>query len=197
MTAEHDARRQWLALYVLCAGVLMIVLDTTIVNVALPSIREDLAFSATSLVWVVNAYMCPSRPRRRAPGRAFARQGDAMLRVLLPVDGSESSTRAVQMAVQMYQRLGKVEVLLLHVEVADGVPATALAQGDQRAAAPADPLAPAKALLDAAGVPHTSEMRRGYVPPVIAEYASVMRCDAIVMSPPIRRSWRKGRRAKR
>jgi EmrB/QacA subfamily drug resistance transporter len=57
MTAEHDARRQWLALYVLCAGVLMIVLDTTIVNVALPSIREDLAFSATSLVWVVNAYM--------------------------------------------------------------------------------------------------------------------------------------------
>jgi hypothetical protein len=95
-----------------------------------------------------------------------------MLRVLLPVDGSESSTRAVQMAVQMYQRLGKVEVLLLHVEVADGVPATALAQGDQRAAAPADPLAPAKALLDAAGVPHTSEMRRGYVPPVIAEYAS-------------------------
>jgi len=84
-----------------------------------------------------------------------------MLRVLLPVDGSESSTRAVQMAVQMYQRLGKVEVLLLHVEVADGVPATALAQGDQRAAAPADPLAPAKALLDAAGVPHTSEMRRG------------------------------------
>ena len=57
MTGEHDAHRRWLALYVLCAGVLMIVLDTTIVNVALPSIREDLGFSATSLVWVVNAYM--------------------------------------------------------------------------------------------------------------------------------------------
>jgi MFS family permease len=42
---------------VLCAGVLMIVLDTTIVNVALPSIREDLRFTETSLVWVVNAYM--------------------------------------------------------------------------------------------------------------------------------------------
>lgn len=42
---------------VLCAGVLMIVLDTTIVNVALPSIRTDLGFSETSLVWVVNAYM--------------------------------------------------------------------------------------------------------------------------------------------
>jgi len=52
-----DARKRWWALYVLCSGVLMIVLDTTIVNVALPSIREDLAFSETSLVWVVNAYM--------------------------------------------------------------------------------------------------------------------------------------------
>jgi EmrB/QacA subfamily drug resistance transporter len=49
--------RDWLALYLLCAGVLMIVLDTTIVNVALPSIRTDLGFSETSLVWVVNAYM--------------------------------------------------------------------------------------------------------------------------------------------
>ncbi|MEO8019886.1 MAG: DHA2 family efflux MFS transporter permease subunit [Pseudomonadota bacterium] len=52
-----DARKRWWALYVLCCGVLMIVLDTTIVNVALPSIREDLGFSETSLVWVVNAYM--------------------------------------------------------------------------------------------------------------------------------------------
>ena len=57
MTSSTDARKRWLALYVLCAGVLMIVLDTTIVNVALPSIREDLGFSETSLVWVVNAYM--------------------------------------------------------------------------------------------------------------------------------------------
>ncbi|HEX6592692.1 MAG TPA: MFS transporter [Moraxellaceae bacterium] len=49
--------KRWLALYVLCCGVLMIVLDTTIVNVALPSIRQDLHFTETSLVWVVNAYM--------------------------------------------------------------------------------------------------------------------------------------------
>jgi EmrB/QacA subfamily drug resistance transporter len=49
--------KQWLALYMLCAGELMIVLDTTIVNVALPSIRQDLGFTETSLVWVVNAYM--------------------------------------------------------------------------------------------------------------------------------------------
>ncbi|MFZ5522802.1 MAG: MFS transporter [Pseudomonadota bacterium] len=54
-TIGNDKR--WLALYVLCAGVLMIVLDTTIVNVALPSIRIDLGFTETSLVWVVNAYM--------------------------------------------------------------------------------------------------------------------------------------------
>ena len=54
---QHDPGKRWLALYVLCCGVLMIVLDTTIVNVALPSIRQDLHFTETSLVWVVNAYM--------------------------------------------------------------------------------------------------------------------------------------------
>ncbi|MFL6691772.1 MAG: MFS transporter, partial [Ramlibacter sp.] len=52
-----SAQNRWWALVVLCLGVLMIVLDTTIVNVALPSIRTDLGFSETSLVWVVNAYM--------------------------------------------------------------------------------------------------------------------------------------------
>jgi EmrB/QacA subfamily drug resistance transporter len=57
MTHTAPERRRWLALYVLCLGVLMIVLDTTIVNVALPSIRADLGFTAASLSWVVNAYM--------------------------------------------------------------------------------------------------------------------------------------------
>src|SRR5882757_4958025 len=52
-----DNRTRWLALIVLCLGTLMIVLDTTIVNVALPSIRTDLHFSQTSLAWVVNAYL--------------------------------------------------------------------------------------------------------------------------------------------
>jgi EmrB/QacA subfamily drug resistance transporter len=52
-----DTRARWLALVVLCLGDLMIVLDTTIVNVALPSIRADLGFSETSLAWVVNAYL--------------------------------------------------------------------------------------------------------------------------------------------
>src|SRR6478609_8815324 len=52
-----DRRTRWLALIVLCLGDLMIVLDTTVVNVALPSIRSDLGFSETSLAWVVNAYL--------------------------------------------------------------------------------------------------------------------------------------------
>jgi len=52
-----DGRQRWLALYVLCTGVLMIVLDTTVVTVALPSIQADLGFSGSSLVWVLNAYM--------------------------------------------------------------------------------------------------------------------------------------------
>jgi EmrB/QacA subfamily drug resistance transporter len=49
--------RRWLALVVLCLGDLMIVLDVTIVGVALPSIRADLGFSEESLAWVVNAYL--------------------------------------------------------------------------------------------------------------------------------------------
>src|SRR5690349_16197452 len=56
-THTLDEKKRWTALAVLCIGVLMIVLDTTIVNVALPSIRADLGFTETSLVWVVNAYM--------------------------------------------------------------------------------------------------------------------------------------------
>ena len=50
-------RSRWLALVVLCAGMLMIILDGTIVNVALPSIQDDLGFSQSSLAWVVNAYL--------------------------------------------------------------------------------------------------------------------------------------------
>src|SRR2546427_6570414 len=51
------SRSRWLALIVLCAGMLMIVLDATIVNVALPSIQRDLGFSQSSLAWIVNAYL--------------------------------------------------------------------------------------------------------------------------------------------
>jgi EmrB/QacA subfamily drug resistance transporter len=58
MTTEAGTdRRRWMALYVLCVGMLMIVLDATIVNVALPSIQDDLGFSQSNLAWVVNAYL--------------------------------------------------------------------------------------------------------------------------------------------
>jgi EmrB/QacA subfamily drug resistance transporter len=50
-------RSRWIALYVLCVGMLMIVLDVTVVNVALPAIQDDLGFSQSSLAWVVNAYL--------------------------------------------------------------------------------------------------------------------------------------------
>jgi EmrB/QacA subfamily drug resistance transporter len=57
MTADTTDRNRWIALYVLCVGMLMIVLDATVVNVALPSIQDDLGFSQSSLAWVVNAYL--------------------------------------------------------------------------------------------------------------------------------------------
>jgi EmrB/QacA subfamily drug resistance transporter len=53
----NAAHNRWYALLVLCTGVLMIVLDATVVNVALPSIQEDLGFSQSGLAWVVNAYL--------------------------------------------------------------------------------------------------------------------------------------------
>src|ERR1700750_2376466 len=52
-----EDRRRWVALVVLCAGFLMVILDQTIVNVALPSIQSDLHFSQSNLAWVVNAYL--------------------------------------------------------------------------------------------------------------------------------------------
>ena len=56
-SAQVADRRRWLALVVLCIGQLMIVLDATVVNVALPTIQRDLHFSQSSLAWVINAYL--------------------------------------------------------------------------------------------------------------------------------------------
>jgi len=56
-TQTLDERQRWIALVVLCVGMLMIVLDTTVVNVALPSIQSDLGFSSSGLAWVINAYL--------------------------------------------------------------------------------------------------------------------------------------------
>src|SRR4051794_27358708 len=52
-----DERRRWLALVVVCFAQLMIVLDTTIVNVALPAIQRELGFSQADLTWIVNAFL--------------------------------------------------------------------------------------------------------------------------------------------
>src|SRR4051794_11215740 len=52
-----DERRRWLSLIVVCLAQLMIVLDVTIVNVALPSIQHELHFSQANLTWVVNAFL--------------------------------------------------------------------------------------------------------------------------------------------
>src|SRR5947207_1110241 len=58
VTTKTDTdRSRWIALVVLCGGMLMIVLDATIVNVALPSIQKDLGFSQSTLAWVMNAYL--------------------------------------------------------------------------------------------------------------------------------------------
>src|SRR5207249_9932105 len=54
---ESSTRARWVALCVLCSGMLMIVLDQTVVNVALPSIQRELHFSQSGLAWVVNAYL--------------------------------------------------------------------------------------------------------------------------------------------
>src|SRR5690348_7900674 len=56
-TLQTRTDPRWIALTVLCVGVLMIVLDATIVNVALPSIQNDLGFTQSALAWVVNAYL--------------------------------------------------------------------------------------------------------------------------------------------
>ena len=54
---QRSDRRRWIALIVLCVGQLMIVLDATVVNVALPTIQRELHFSQASLAWVINAYL--------------------------------------------------------------------------------------------------------------------------------------------
>jgi len=106
-----------------------------------------------------------------------------MVHVLLPVDGSQASTRAVRMVIALCLRLAPVSITLLHVEVADGVADDRLAHAESHAAhaAGADPLASAKAMLDQAGVPYATETRQGYVASSIVDCAKAINCDAIVM----------------
>ncbi|HET7134722.1 MAG TPA: universal stress protein [Casimicrobiaceae bacterium] len=105
-----------------------------------------------------------------------------MVHVLLPVDGSVSSTHAVRMVIALYLRLAPVGVTLLHVRVEDDVPdARVDANAATRFASPDDALAEAKALLAQAGVPYDVEERAGYVGSTIVECAKAVNCDVIVM----------------
>src|SRR5215210_1065415 len=69
LSGQTGGGRRWVALYVLCVGMLMIVLDATVVNVALPAIQDDLGFSQASLAWVVNAYLIAFGGLRLLAGR--------------------------------------------------------------------------------------------------------------------------------
>jgi nucleotide-binding universal stress UspA family protein len=107
-----------------------------------------------------------------------------MMRILVPVNATDASMRGVRAALALYGELPSVEIHLLHVEVADGVPPAVL--GDSESAG--DGAETAQRTLDAAqeivtraGVACVGEIRKGYVPAVIAEYARTTRCDAIVM----------------
>ena len=66
-----DSRRRWWALALVCSTTLMIVLDGTIVNVALPAIQQDLSFSQAGLAWVVNAYLLTFGGLMLLAGRAL------------------------------------------------------------------------------------------------------------------------------
>jgi nucleotide-binding universal stress UspA family protein len=105
--------------------------------------------------------------------------------LLLPVDGSESSARAVRAVIALYRRVVPMEVRLLHVQVSDSVAAAALAgpAADLERALEAGlrALRESQALLEQAGFACTSEVRKGYVPAVIVDYARAAGCDAIVM----------------
>jgi nucleotide-binding universal stress UspA family protein len=108
-----------------------------------------------------------------------------MITLLVAVDGSESSARAVHTVVDLYRRVVPVDIRLLHVRLPDSVPVAALAEPaadpEQAFEAGKRALRSAQSLLEQAGFGCTSEVRQGYVPAVIVEYAKEIHCDAIVM----------------
>ena len=109
----------------------------------------------------------------------------ATLSILLPVDGSDNSDRAVRLLISLYSRLAPVDVRVLHVQVPAVLAGQALSRQEafERDSADSgkDALQSAQALLGGAGIPHTSEIRRGYVPQEIARYAKDLKCAGIIM----------------
>lgn len=107
------------------------------------------------------------------------------LSILLPVDGSESSDRAVRLLIGLYGKLAPKEVRVLHVQVPPVLAGEALSRQEagewDSADKGMDALRSARALLDGAGIPYTSEIRRGYVPQEVARYAEDLKCTGIIM----------------
>jgi MFS family permease len=82
-TAQEYLDKRWTALILLCVAQFIVVLDASIVNVALPSIGKGLGFSEENLPWIVNAYViafgglrCDAGPADRCARRAGARRRD-------------------------------------------------------------------------------------------------------------------------
>ena len=109
----------------------------------------------------------------------------ATLSILLPVDGSENSDRAVRLLIGLYDKLAPMEVRVLHVQVPGVFAGDALSRQEagewNSADRGKDALQSARALLDGAGIAYTSEIRRGYVPQEVARYATDLKCTGIIM----------------
>ena len=106
------------------------------------------------------------------------------MRILVPVDGSENSLRAVQTVAKWYPRLGPFDVRLLYVRVSDSIPPATLGERSRDDALETGnrALESAAAILDRVQVPYVSEVRDGYVPSVIMQCATSTKCDGIVMA---------------
>lgn len=104
-----------------------------------------------------------------------------MCNILVPMDGSESSARAVRLLIRLHERLAPLRVHLLHVQVPPAPIEGELASSQSGEAAVRKALTAAKALLDAASVPYTSEIVTGYVGSTIVSHARANGCDGIVM----------------
>lgn len=106
------------------------------------------------------------------------------MRILVPVDGSENSMRAVHTIAKWYPRLAPLEVRLLYVQVRDSIPPGTLDERSRDNALETGnrALEFAAAILGRVDVPFLSEVRDGYVPSVIVQRAASTKCDGIVMA---------------
>ena len=105
----------------------------------------------------------------------------AVCTILIPVDGSENSSRAVRFAIRLHRDLAPLTIHLLYVQVPSVAMSGSPAGGKSAAVEPDGALGPAKAMLDAAGVPHSSHVASGFVGSTVVAYAREQGCASIVM----------------